>query len=128
MSTSTLKAINAEVIGAQEAPDAIPLTLKPGDRVTLGEPHPTRAGYVWADDGQLSAGWVPLDLLELDSGHPRARAEYCSAELTVDPGDTVRLIWEDPAHGACWCEDRHSERGWIRNEHLRFSGPERGTT
>ena len=115
-----LKAINATVTGAQEAPDAIPLTLKPGDAVIVSHKHPDRPGYVWAEDGQLSAGWVPMDLITTNTGRPQATAEYCSAELTVNPGDTVRLIWEDPAHGACWCEDRHSERGWIRNEHLRF--------
>lgn len=117
---SQLKAINATVTGAQEAPDAIPLTLKPGDAVIVSHKHPDRPGYVWAEDGQLSAGWVPMDLITTNTGRPQATAEYCSAELTVNPGDTVRLIWEDPAHGACWCEDRHSERGWIRTEHLRF--------
>mgnify|MGYP005749971501 FL=1 len=118
---STLKAINAEVIGPQESPDAIPLTLKAGDPVFVRHAHPDRPGYVWAEDGQLSAGWVPLDLITTNTGRPQALAEYCSAELTVSPGDTVRLIWEDPKHGACWCEDRHSERGWIRNENLRFN-------
>ena len=120
---STLKAINAQVTGSQESPDAIPLTLKPGDVVHVQHAHPDRPGYVWAEDGQLSAGWMPLDLVDMNSGTPKAKAEYCSAELTVEPGDTVRLIWEDPAHGACWCEDRHSERGWIRNEHLKFESP-----
>ncbi|MDY0021898.1 hypothetical protein [Arenimonas caeni] len=117
---STLKAINAQVIAPQESPDAIPLTLKAGDTVFVRHAHPDRPGYVWAEDGQLSAGWVPLDIISTNGGQPHATAEYCSAELTVEPGDTVRLIWEDPKHGACWCEDRHSERGWIRNENLRF--------
>lgn len=120
---NTLKAINAQVTAPQESPDAIPLTLKPGDAVYVRHPHPDRPGYVWAEDGQLSAGWVPLDLIDTNSGRPQAKAEYCSAELTVEAGDTVRLIWEDPRHGACWCENRHSERGWIRNDYLRFETP-----
>lgn len=115
-----LKAINARILGAQDAPDAIPLTLHPGDAVQIGREHPDRPGYVWADDGQISGGWVPRDILDFTDGLPRARIEYCSAELTVEPGQIVRLIWEDPAHGASWVEDRHSERGWVRNENLQI--------
>jgi len=115
-----LRAMTAQVLHPQEAPDAIPLTLKQGDAVRVGDAHPGRAGYVWAEDGQISAGWVPLDLLDLNSGRPRARSVYCSAELTVAPGDTVRLMWEDAAHGAWWCEDKAGERGWVRLEHLRI--------
>ena len=120
---STLKAINATVTGAQEAPDAIPLTLHPGDAVQVMRKHAERPGWVWADDGQIRGGWVPFDILDLNGGIPRATVEYCSAELTVSPGDVVRLMWEDAAHGAWWCEDRHSERGWIRTENLRFDEP-----
>ena len=120
---STLKAINATVTGAQEAPDAIPLTLHPGDAVQIVRKHDARPGYVWADDGQISGGWIPMDIVDLTGGLPRVTREYCSAELTVSPGDVVRVLWEDPAHGAWWCEDRHSERGWIRSENLRVDAP-----
>ncbi|HLS83688.1 MAG TPA: hypothetical protein VK016_03395 [Arenimonas sp.] len=121
---STLKSIHARVVAAQESPDAIPLTLRPGDAVHVRHAHPDRPGYVWVEDGQLSSGWVPMDLIDTNAGRPQARAEYCSAELSVQPGDRVRLIWEDPAHGACWCEDRHSERGWVRNACLQFEEAE----
>jgi len=114
-----LKAINARIVHPQAAPDAIPLTLNKGDPVQVKQAHPDRAGYVWAEDGQISAGWVPLDVLDLNSGVPRARASYCSSELTVAPGDTVRLMWEDAAHQAWWCEDRAGERGWVRLEFLQ---------
>ena len=120
---ATLKAINATVTGSQEAPDAIPLTLHPGDPVQVVRKHADRPGWVWADDGQISGGWVPFDILDLHGGIPRSKVEYCSAELTVSPGDVVRLMWEDAAHGAWWCEDRHSERGWVRTENLRFDEP-----
>lgn len=114
-----LRAINARIVHSQTAPDAIPLTLNKGDPVQVRQGHPERAGYVWADDGQISAGWVPLDVLDLNSGVPRARSAYCSAELTVAPGDTVRLMWEDAAHGAWWCEDSAGERGWVRHDFLQ---------
>jgi len=114
-----LRAMTAQVLQAQEAPDAIPLTLNQGDAVRVSHAHPDRTGYVWAEDGQISAGWVPLDLLDLNSGRPRARSAYCSAELTVAMGDSVRLMWEDTVHHAWWCEDKAGERGWLPYEFLK---------
>lgn len=119
-----LKAIYVRVLQAQEGPDAIPLTLRPGDPVSTGRPHPDRPGYLWVEDGQVSAGWVPEDLLELADGEPRAKAEYCSAELTVSPGEQLRLIWVDAAHGASWCETPAGDRGWVRQERLRVEEDE----
>jgi plastocyanin len=88
--------------------------------VRVSHAHPERAGYVWAEDGQISAGWVPMDVLDLNSGRTCARSAYCSAELTVAPGDTVRLMWEDAAHGTWWCEDNAGERGWVRRDLLEL--------
>ena len=115
-----LRAITARVLNPQAAPDAIPLTLNKGDPVSVRHAHPERTGYVWAEDGQISAGWVPMDVLDLNSGVPRARAAYCSAELNVEAGDTVRLMWEDAVHGAWWCEDNAGERGWVRLDLLQL--------
>lgn len=111
-----LKSQSATVTGAQSPPDAVPLTLHPGNRVKRGDAHPDRVGYVWVDEGAFSGGWVPVDVLDGD----HAIAEYCSAELAVEPGDRVRLMWEDPAHGTWWCESRDSERGWVWARHLQF--------
>jgi hypothetical protein len=119
-----LKAITAVVVQAQTAPDAIPLTLNAGDPVSVGANHAERAGYVWCDDGQLSAGWVPVDVLEVRNGGARANAEYCSAELDVAVGEVVRLLWEDAKHGAWWCENPANDRGWVRTDYLRFSDPD----
>jgi hypothetical protein len=116
-----LKAITAEVIEAQTPPDAIPLTLNPGDPVRVGQWHPGRGGYVWCDDGQISAGWVPADLIESTPSGAKAKATYCSAELEVAVGDIVRLLWEDATHEAWWCENPAQERGWVRSEFLKFS-------
>jgi hypothetical protein len=118
-----LRRITAKVVQQQFAPDAIPLTLNPGDKLVLGNWHPGRGGYVWCEDGQISAGWVPADLIDNRGDGNFAKAEYCSAELEVAPGDTVRLLWEDVLHGAWWCEDAHHERGWVRAECLQFEEP-----
>lgn len=120
MPAPLLKSRSATVIGAHTPPEDMPLTLNPGDVVRLGEPRPDREGYVWADDGMLSAGWIPRDVID---DRNQALLEYCSAELAVEPGQRVRLMWEDEAHRAWWCESSDSERGWVWTENLQFDDP-----
>lgn len=117
-----LKAITAEVVQAQSPPDAIPLTLNAGDPIRVGQRHPERSDYVWCEDGQISAGWVPIDLIDVLPSGARANATYCSAELEVAVGDTVRLMWVDRPHHAWWCENAQHERGWVPESFLRFEG------
>lgn len=118
-----LRAITAKVVEAQSPPDAIPLTLNPGDAVSVGDWHPGRGGYLWCEDGQISSGWVPADLIDSTPSGARAKGAYCSAELEVEAGDVVRLLWEDATHGAWWCENAASERGWVRADNLIFDDP-----
>jgi len=106
-----LKAKMAQVIRDHEPPDTLPLTLSPGDRVLIKHPHPERSGFVWAEDGIMSAGWVPLEVLDGHSGQAHATAEFNSSEIAVRAGEPVRLYWE--AHGAWWCENRDGDRGWV---------------
>jgi hypothetical protein len=106
-----LQAIGGQKVEIDFLP--FPLTLKAGDPVNLGDAHPQRAGYVWANDGSISAGWVPLDLIDRSQTQARALKDYCSAELATQHGERVRLVWEDRTHAAWWCESRDSERGWV---------------
>lgn len=111
-------------MAAHSPPDDMPLTLHPGDVVRLGESRTDREGYVWADDGMLSAGWIPRGIINTASGRNEVAVEYCSAELAVAPGQRVRLMWEDPQHGAWWCESSDSERGWVWSDNLQFDPAE----
>lgn len=124
MPAPLLKSRSATVIGAHTPPDDMPLTLHPGNVVRLGEARPDREGYIWADDGMLSAGWIPRDIIDAASGRNEVTSEYCSAELAVEPGQRVRLMWEDPRHRAWWCESSDSERGWVWSENLQFDQDE----
>jgi hypothetical protein len=106
-----LQAKNAQVLRDHVPPDDLPLTLSPGQTVHVERPHPERPGVVWANDGSISAGWVPVSVLEKPSGTTRATAEYCSQEIAVAGGDSVRLLWQGP--GGWWCENRDGDRGWL---------------
>ena len=113
-----LRAKTAQVLRENVPPEDMPLTLKPGDRVHIIRSHPERPGVVWAEDGMMSAGWVPVAVLDAPSGSARARAEYCSQEVAVQPGDTVHLLWE--GNGAWWCENRDGDRGWLQADALQI--------
>jgi len=113
-----LKAKTATVITAHQANDELPLTLAPGDTVIVDRVDPERPGWVWATDGSISAGWVPIGVLESPCGKTRATAEFCSTEISVEPGDVVRLMWQGP--GGWWCENRDGDRGWLPENKLKI--------
>jgi len=117
-----LRALTARVLRDHAPPEDVPLTLQAGDKVRIGDDHPQRPGYVWAEDGMISAGWVPRDILDSRGGYLQARVAYCSAELAVNAGETVRLLWQDAEHDAWWCECRRSERGWVPADNLQIDG------
>lgn len=116
-----LKAIMATVTRDVQVDDALPLTLKDGDRVRIGEGSGEREGYVWADDGGLCAGWVPQSVLHLHGHAGVATTDYCSAELAASRGDSVRVMWKGQGFAACWCENRDGERGWIPSDALEIA-------
>ena len=115
---NTLKPQTATVVEAHEPPDELPLTLSPGDVVNIVRDDPNRAGWVWANDGSISAGWVPVSVLEAPSGKTRATQEFCSQEIAVQPGQSVRLMWEGA--GGWWCENEDGDRGWLSADKLQI--------
>lgn len=113
-----LRAITATVTRDVDVEDALPLTLQAGDRVTVADADPQRPDYRWASDGGLCSGWVPTAVLSINGTLGMATAEYCSAELPVKAGDTVRVMWKGQGFAACWCESRDGERGWVPTDAL----------
>jgi hypothetical protein len=113
-----LRAITAVATRDVQIIDALPLTLHPGDQVSLSAPSPERPGYRWASDGGLCSGWVPEAVLTLRDPIGVARSEYCSQELPVRAGQTLRLMWRGEGFPACWCESDDGERGWVPSDAL----------
>lgn len=110
---NSLRSKNAQVLSDQEAMDELPLTLQPGDRVQVGRSHPERAEFVWASDGGMCSGWVPLVVLAREGGFAKATREFCSQLLPVKRGDRVRVFWHGEGHDDWWCENRDGDRGWL---------------
>ncbi len=102
------------LVAAHDAPEGIPLTIRKGDPVQIGQRHARWTDYVWATDRSGSSGWVPLSVLDNAFGQAAALEDYSAQELTARPGERVRLLWQ--AGGWWWCENQDGDRGWLPNE------------
>jgi hypothetical protein len=113
-----LRAITVDATRSVEIIDALPLTLQPGDQVSVNPPDSERPGYRWCGDGGLCSGWVPEVVLTIRDRLGVARREYCSQELAVSEGQSLRLMWRGDGFAASWCESADGERGWVPNDAL----------
>ena len=88
-----------------------PMTLRRGDVVEVRKRDAEWPEYVWCvrDDAE---GWVPDVVLSFrDDRTAIAVRDYCTAELSVRPGDEVTVI--EHLASWSWCEDARGRRGWL---------------
>lgn len=97
-----------------------PITLEPGDLVTLGPADAEFPGWIWAISVRTGrSGWVPESLLEERGGEVRSREHYTARELAVSEGDI--LVVHKEILGFAWVE-RDGEQGWVPARHLVRGG------
>jgi hypothetical protein len=109
------------VIEAHRGPDRPPLSLRQGEKITVGETYKGPEGWpdwVWCVSGAGVGAWVPLPFLEkLGDETARAIENYCSRELDAEEGDAV--LGERETCGWVWCVQEHdSASGWVPREKL----------
>ncbi len=109
------------VIEAHTGPDRPLLSLRPGERVTVGETYKGPEGWpdwVWCVSEAGIGAWVPLPILETTGeGTALAREAYDSRELDVEGGDEV--TGERETCGWLWCaRERDGASGWVPREKL----------
>ncbi len=103
-----------------EFPD--PITLKQGDRLTIGEkyngPEQWDGWYFCTTPGH-AGGWVPQQIIErLYGDEGRALEDYTAAELDVDAGDL--LTGAKTLNGWIWCRHLSEDsEGWVPLENLQ---------
>lgn len=89
-----------------------PLSLEPGEFVTVGEADTEWPAYRWCSAEGGRQGWVPGEVLHIDEdGTARASRRYSTAELTVVPGQVVRA--GEGIGGWTWCTDESGRAGWL---------------
>lgn len=101
------------VVQAHRQSYADPIAFRTGERVRLTERRDVWDGHPWAwaigPDGR--EGWIPLDTLEADAGGHVACCDFDAIELSVEPGECVRLI--ETRLGWCWCVGAQGRAGWV---------------
>ena len=93
-----------------------PLRVRAGGRLELNGKTDDWHGHtwLWAEDSEARAGWVPDDLTGAkpgDKGQFKAMRDYSAAELTCQISD--RLIGLFASHGWVWCAHPNGRAGWV---------------
>jgi hypothetical protein len=109
--------MRAQLIADHEIPDRAPLTVRPGERVTIGD-HDTEWPafvFVTAADG---CGWVPARHIDIHGEAGTVRTGYDTTELAARSGDVVEVVVDDAESGWSWCRDAAGREGWVPNRVL----------
>ncbi len=72
--------------------------------------------WIWCTDARGHSGWVPLNYLDWHGSRGRILCDYETTELSVQPGDELRVEKEES--GWAWCVDSDGRRGWVPLEHI----------
>lgn len=68
-------------------------------------------GWLWCRSEAGQEGWVPESWLSRDGDAFRLIRDFDAIELTVAPGDVVKLHYSDS--GFCWVTAPSGETGWV---------------
>jgi hypothetical protein len=87
------------------------LSVKVGDRVTLGHEDDEWPGWIWCVPANGPSGWLPKQKLTLtdDGMAATMTVDYDTRELTVAKGDVVVRISQEL--GWSLCQNDHGEIG-----------------
>ena len=110
----------ASVIRKYTSSNPNPIHFTVGDELVVGEVYDDNPN--WKDWVKCKAvkngaeGWVPLQLIKIESNHAVALEDYSANELTVDVGIKVEIV--KSLNGWTWCQTVEGEEGWLPNEVL----------
>lgn len=105
------------VTADHEIPDRPPLTVTPGESVTVGERDTEWPAFVFVTS-EHGTGWVPARHLEIEGTTGVVRVAYDTTELPARTGETVELLSDDPESGWAWCRNDRGTEGWIPHRAL----------
>ena len=114
----------AEAIRAYQRPYETPLAARAGEAVL---PDPARSattdflGWLWCRAADGSEGWVPESWLVQQGGQWRLRRDFSALELTLLPGQRVRLQFSES--GFVHVRTEAGEEGWVPDAVLRLVQP-----
>ncbi len=108
-----------KVIKSHKSEFHVPLIALKGETVQ-GEKRDTEyEGWLWCQNRNGVAAWVPETYLERtsDSGQFQFLKDYNSRELTIEEGQEVLVLEEDS--GWAWARTTLGEEGWLPIKNMR---------
>jgi SH3 domain len=97
---------------AHAIPERPPLSLAPGDVVTVGGRDADWPAFVFVTTAQGS-GWVPSRYLSTDVGRAVVETPYNTTELATRSGEILEVIDRDDESGWLWCRSTDGREGWV---------------
>lgn len=105
------------VVKPYERPYENPISVAEGDPVVPDFAKRTDLqGWVWctAEDGR--SGWTPRNWLVQSGDEWRIRRAFDAIELTIAPGETLELAFEES--GFYWATKENGETGWVPSDNI----------
>lgn len=93
-------------------PDRAPLTIWPGDEVSIGERDTEWTAFIFVT-GPRGAGWVPARHIDIHGATGTVLTAYNTTELPASDGETVEVLSDDRESGWAWCRNLSGREGWI---------------
>lgn len=109
--------MRAQLTADHEIPERAPLSVRPGERVTVGERDTEWPAFVFVTAAN-GCGWVPARHLDIDGTTAFVRTGYDTTELAARTGDVVQILADDVESGWSWCRDAAGREGWVPNRVL----------
>ncbi|MFI5953256.1 SH3 domain-containing protein [Cryptosporangium sp. NPDC051539] len=104
--------MRVRVQNRHQVPDRRPITIRPGERVEVGDRDDEWPAFVFVTNVE-GQGWVPERHLDLARPTATVRTPYDTRELGVSAGATVTVIRDDPESEWAWCRDDAGNEGWV---------------
>jgi hypothetical protein len=95
-----------------------PLTVKIGEKLSVGEHDARWPAFVWCTNGSGKSGWVPDQYLERRGEVWFARCNYDATELSAETGEELTV--KDEAGGWLWCTNARGQSGWIPVDNIEW--------
>ena len=104
---------SARIITAHRAPKRLPIQVRAGEPVRLGEPDDQGPQFVWTVRADGLGGWIPHALFAVDADGvtATAQADYDTLELDADPDKRLTLHRE--LADWWWSENQHGVQGGV---------------
>lgn len=94
-----------------------PLTVRTGDRITLGRKDPEWPGWVWGVNADGQSAWVPESYLRREGDKGILLVDYTSRELSLHTGEELELQYQES--GWYWARNQNGETGWAPSKHIQ---------